>query len=93
MPSSALNSVDFAILKISEGTGWKDPQFEIFYNAAKIPLGASAVLCGNSSNANRCVLIAIRLPNNVGRAFCISAYAALNNIFLSLSSGTWSVNS
>lgn len=58
-----------------------------------IPLGASAVLCGNSNNANRCVLIAIRLPNNVGRAFCISAYAALNNIFLSLSSGTWSVNS
>ena len=40
MPSSALNSVDFAILKISEGTGWKDPQFEIFYNAATIPLGA-----------------------------------------------------
>lgn len=38
--ASALNSVDFAILKISEGTGWNDPCFDEFYNAAKIPLGA-----------------------------------------------------
>ena len=38
--ASALNSVDFAILKISEGTGWDDPCFDEFYNAAKIPLGA-----------------------------------------------------
>lgn len=38
--ASALNSVDFAILKISEGTGWNDPCFDEFYNDAKIPLGA-----------------------------------------------------
>lgn len=38
--ASALNSVDFAILKISEGTSWVDPQFDNFYNMAKIPLGA-----------------------------------------------------
>lgn len=37
---SALNSVDFAILKISEGTTWVDPQFDNFYRMAKIPLGA-----------------------------------------------------
>ena len=40
LPASALNSVDFAILKISEGQSWVDPQFDTFYNAAKIPLGA-----------------------------------------------------
>lgn len=40
IPASALNSVDFAILKISEGESWVDPQFDTFYNAAKIPLGA-----------------------------------------------------
>ena len=40
MSASALNSVDFAILKISEGQSWVDPQFDTFYNAARIPLGA-----------------------------------------------------
>lgn len=40
MFASALNSVDFAILKISEGQSWVDPQFDSFYNMAKIPLGA-----------------------------------------------------
>ena len=40
LSASALNSVDFAILKISEGQSWVDPQFDTFYNAAKIPLGA-----------------------------------------------------
>lgn len=40
LPASALNSVDFAILKISEGTSWVDPQFDNFYLMAKIPLGA-----------------------------------------------------
>ena len=40
MPASALNSVDFAILKIADGKSWVDPQFDNFYNAAKIPLGA-----------------------------------------------------
>lgn len=38
--ASSLNSVDFAILKISEGTTWVDPQFDNFYLMAKIPLGA-----------------------------------------------------
>ncbi|MBR3330402.1 MAG: hypothetical protein IKG25_04210 [Mogibacterium sp.] len=38
--ASALNSVDFAILKISEGTSWVDPQFDSFYKMATIPLGA-----------------------------------------------------
>lgn len=38
--ASALNSVDFAILKISEGTSWVDPQFDNFYIMAKVPLGA-----------------------------------------------------
>ena len=40
IPASALNSVDFAILKISEGTSWVDPQFDNFYLMAQIPLGA-----------------------------------------------------
>jgi len=40
MSASALNSVDFAILKISEGQSWVDPQFDTFYNMARIPLGA-----------------------------------------------------
>lgn len=40
MPSAALNSADFAILKLSEGTGWNDPAFDEFYSAATIPLGA-----------------------------------------------------
>lgn len=40
LPASALNSVDFAILKLSEGTSWNDPQFDTFYNNATIPLGA-----------------------------------------------------
>ena len=40
LSAQSLNSVDFAILKISEGTGWNDPCFDEFYNAAKIPLGA-----------------------------------------------------
>lgn len=38
--ASSLNSVDFAILKISEGTSWVDPQFDRFYEMATIPLGA-----------------------------------------------------
>jgi GH25 family lysozyme M1 (1,4-beta-N-acetylmuramidase) len=40
MSAASINSVDFAILKISEGQSWIDPQFETFYKAAKIPLGA-----------------------------------------------------
>lgn len=40
MSAASINSVDFAILKISEGQSWVDPQFDTFYNAAKIPLGA-----------------------------------------------------
>ena len=40
MPASSLNSVDFAILKISERSTWADPQFNTFYKNAKIPLGA-----------------------------------------------------
>ena len=40
LSASALNSVDFAILKISEGQSWTDPCFDEFYNAAIIPLGA-----------------------------------------------------
>lgn len=38
--ASSINSVDFAILKISEGTSWTDPQFNTFYEQAKIPVGA-----------------------------------------------------
>ncbi len=40
MSSSSINSVDFAILKVSEGVSWKDPQFNDFYSKATIPLGA-----------------------------------------------------
>ena len=40
MSAASLNSVDFAILKISEGSSWVDPQFSTFYDMAKIPLGA-----------------------------------------------------
>lgn len=40
MSASSLNSVDFAILKVSEGTSWVDPQFARFYGEATIPLGA-----------------------------------------------------
>jgi len=40
MSAFSLNSVDFAILKVSEGTSWIDPQFARFYGEATIPLGA-----------------------------------------------------
>lgn len=40
MSAFSLNSVDFAILKISEGSSWVDPQFARFYGEATIPLGA-----------------------------------------------------
>ena len=40
LTASVLNTVDFAILKISEGTTWSDPEFNTFYNMASIPLGA-----------------------------------------------------
>lgn len=40
LSASALNSFDFAILKISEGQSWTDPQFDNFYAAATVPLGA-----------------------------------------------------
>lgn len=40
MSAFSLNSVDFAILKISEGQSWVDPQFSRFYAEAQIPLGA-----------------------------------------------------
>lgn len=40
MSAASINSVDFAILKISEGQSWVDPQFDTFYDAAKIPIGA-----------------------------------------------------
>lgn len=40
MSAASINSVDFAILKISEGQSWVDPQFDNFYTMAKIPLGA-----------------------------------------------------
>lgn len=32
--------IDFAILKISEGKTWADPQFDTFYTQAKVPVGA-----------------------------------------------------
>lgn len=32
--------VDFAILKISEGKSWTDPQFDTFYTQATVPVGA-----------------------------------------------------
>ena len=32
--------IDFAILKISEGKSWTDPQFDTFYTNAKVPVGA-----------------------------------------------------
>lgn len=40
MSAFSLNSVDFAILKVSEGTSWVDPQFSRFCTEATIPLGA-----------------------------------------------------
>ncbi len=82
-------------ISLSNMTGNTQAELLTALNAdiTTIPLGASAVVCGDSNNANRCLLLAIRLPNDVGRALCISAYAALNNIFLSLISGVWSVNS
>lgn len=40
LPADVLNSVDFAILKITEGKTWVDPCFDSFYSSAKIPLGA-----------------------------------------------------
>lgn len=40
LSAASLNSVDFAILKISEGKTWNDPQFDKFYAMAKIPVGA-----------------------------------------------------
>lgn len=40
LSASSLNSMDFAILKIGEGTTWEDPEFNTFYNMATIPLGA-----------------------------------------------------
>lgn len=40
MSAASINSVDFAILKISEGQSWVDTQFDNFYTMAKIPLGA-----------------------------------------------------
>jgi len=40
MSAASINSVDFAILKISEGQSWVDPQFDNFYRMATIPLGA-----------------------------------------------------
>lgn len=40
MSAASINSVDFVILKISEGQSWVDPQFEKFYKAAKVPVGA-----------------------------------------------------
>jgi hypothetical protein len=32
--------IDFAILKISEGQSWVDPQFDTFYTQATVPVGA-----------------------------------------------------
>lgn len=40
MSAASINSVDFALLKISEGQSWVDPQFDSFYLMAQIPLGA-----------------------------------------------------
>ena len=38
--ASAINSVEFAIFKISEGQSWVDPCFDEFYRMATIPVGA-----------------------------------------------------
>ena len=38
--AAAINSVEFAIFKISEGQSWVDPCFNDFYNMATIPVGA-----------------------------------------------------
>ena len=40
IPAASINSVDFAIFKISEGASWVDPQFNNFYSRATIPVGA-----------------------------------------------------
>jgi len=32
--------IDFALLKISEGRSWTDPQFDTFYTQATVPVGA-----------------------------------------------------
>ena len=56
-----------------------------------IPTGVSVVRCGNSSNSNRCALLVIRASTTVGKAFSISAYTALHNIFLTLGTSGWAV--
>ena len=38
--AAAINSVEFAIFKISEGQSWVDPSFDEFYRMATIPVGA-----------------------------------------------------
>lgn len=38
--ADAINSVEFAIFKISEGQTWVDPCFNSFYEVARIPVGA-----------------------------------------------------
>ena len=53
MPAAALNSVDFAILKIGEGLSWADPAFDEFYAAASIPLGAYVYSHAGSADAAR----------------------------------------
>ncbi len=57
--------------------------------ATYIPIGASLLVVGNSSNANRVALFCLRLPNDVGMAITLSPYTALNGKSIRFSSGTW----
>ena len=57
-----------------------------------IPTGVSVLRLGNTSaNLYRTLIICINNSNTVMQAFSISAYSAINNIFLSYASGSWVV--
>ena len=57
---------------------------------SSIPVGISILQCGNSSNVNRALVLCIKLNQNLGRGYVVSAYAINASTVTLGTGGTWS---
>lgn len=58
-------------------------------NNASIPIGASVIRVGNTTNPSRVILLVLKVTTSLGIAITLSPYTALNNVTLNLTSGGW----
>lgn len=61
-------------------------------NNSDIPAGVCALQVGSSANANKALILCIKVNDTAGRAFSVSPYTAINQLNLYLSSDGWIVS-